>query len=257
MGLDVYLYRRENNVAKGLLEAEYQQYQEDNKLDWGDPKLKEFAESRGLNEYGQIDDGTRIELDSTKHPDNMFKIGYMRSSYNGAGINSILQDAIGKDLYYIFDQGNVQTANGIVSWTDSLQLCKEVTQEFQEYVDQTHGFDVMEIPTNFFSVGSNPEINAPRAAMDAFLEEFNRDNKPFEGGYSNAKGDFFLNSPIEVYALIDGWTSHIKEVPVVYAITKRKHGYDFYFEALEIVQEMIEWVLAQKDPENYYFRWSG
>ena len=57
-----------------------------------------------VGEYGDVNiNSQQIEMDSKLYPEHMFKIGYMRSSYNASGFNSYIREIIGHDLYWVFD----------------------------------------------------------------------------------------------------------------------------------------------------------
>ena len=43
--------------------------------------------------------GDHVSIDSTRHPEHFFKIGYWRSSYNDGGINAVLRQYGLPDLY--------------------------------------------------------------------------------------------------------------------------------------------------------------
>jgi len=106
MGLDVYLYRCADRAKAKALEEQYEtessaiweaitgdrKYEEcsDAEKDEARAQTKALAERLGLGEWGDNPACEKVELPSTKYPDHYFKVGYWRSSYNGAGINSIL-----------------------------------------------------------------------------------------------------------------------------------------------------------------------
>src|SRR5882672_9079589 len=121
MGLDVYLYRYNRTPAEvEKLETKWEKQLDALQIEvFGPGGWEKASESQkdeysrrsdALREVGKLDDdglptGSReqIEIDSTVHPKHMFKIGYLRSSYNDGGINRILQDRIGRDLGDIFN----------------------------------------------------------------------------------------------------------------------------------------------------------
>jgi len=101
---------------------------------------------------------------------------------------------------------------------------------------------------------------------------------PFgDEGYSNRAGHFFLKEGIEAVAFIPGIQRIFREQPCMYVVTRKKKEHvvgnrkitevvdkldrgvdrDWYLKALEIVQETIEYVLKQPDPQNYYLHWSS
>jgi hypothetical protein len=75
--------------------------------------------------------------------------------------------------------------------------------------------------------------------------------------YSSAEGHFYIKDPLEVLAMIPGETDILGKQPCVYMVYREVEKYRWYIEALKIVVETIDHVLAQPDPENYVFHWSG
>ena len=139
----------------------------------------------GLNsEFGEHSSREKIEQDSKKHPEHMFKIGYFRSSYNGGGINSVLDSLGFGGLYWIFD--NKDQYEFAPDWEKSLKRVREVLDKFREFTDS----DI--------------------------------------GKYRVATCDS-----------VDG------------------EQYQWYIDALEVVEETILYVLKQDDSDDYYFHWSG
>jgi hypothetical protein len=76
--------------------------------------------------------------------------------------------------------------------------------------------------------------------------------------YSNWLGEFNLKG-MEVFGFINGVEEHILHGlrPCIYAVFKLEDGYNWYLQALEIIEETIDFVLAQDDPDIYYLHWSG
>jgi hypothetical protein len=133
MGLDVSLYRY-RNLAKTLqLEKEYEnrsaliwkegdgrKYEDipDAEKEANRAALKVVADELGLDEYGSAGDSMReaIELPSATYPDHLFKIGYLRSSYNDGGINRLLDIAVGRDLYWVFGREREGAYHFVPDW---------------------------------------------------------------------------------------------------------------------------------------------
>src|SRR5260370_33018765 len=106
MGLDVYLYRYSDFDKFTALEEEREHGHEsipyeDGKYDEYKARRDEWDREHGF-EPGSDDNlkghtRERIELDSKVHPAHLFKIGYLRSSYNGGGIKHVVRNLIGWD----------------------------------------------------------------------------------------------------------------------------------------------------------------
>ena len=73
--------------------------------------------------------------------------------------------------------------------------------------------------------------------------------------YSNMKGAFFLNKPLKVRGVVSG-KDLIGSQGVYLIYDAEKDFYLWYLQALEIVKETIDWVLQQKNPEEYVLGWS-
>lgn len=104
----------------------------------------------GLDIY-LYDGKNNIEEKSDKHPEHYCNKGYLRSSYNSGGFNSVVGSMIGKDLYYIFDpiENEYNEENEDSSWyveypkehlEEALKRAKEVIYEIKNappYIVQT------------------------------------------------------------------------------------------------------------------------
>lgn len=205
---------------------------------------------------------------STLYPEHMFKVGYLRSSYNDGGINSKLRALLeeNKDLYYIFGHPDKEDYAFVPNWEESLVRAKEVLKEFRKVADA--GFEVHKFSPNIFR-DPNTLPKSPNEAMAIFKAQYAKHIESpsmFGGDYGNRDGDFMMGHPMTVVAVIPGIRESIaaklygKEDidPVTYVITRaNKEKLDWYVQALEIVVETCEYVLAQPDKDQYYFHWSA
>ena len=268
MGLDVYLYKKLEDYEKwDKLEEEYNEKSEAN---WESLEKKyddltdqekdevrkindKLAKEMGLSKWGEHPKGTKeicIEENSKKYPDHYFKIGYFRSSYNNSGINNILRNSIGKDLYSIFKDTDDYILKP--NWNEARKKCVEIINEFTEYITK-NPYRCFALHTFF----EDPRItiNSEKDAIDLVLKEIEKkkESKINFSSYSNFQGEFFLDDPLEVTALITGKHYNSNTVYVVH----RDKGLDWYLKALEIVLETIDYVLSQKDVKKYVLHWSS
>lgn len=233
------------------------------------------AKENALKERLKYDEQeTRVERKSEKHPDHMFEIGYYRSSYNSGGINSVLRRLGCGSLYYVFfgDENPKERYEVIFTkaqWEEALKRAKEILAKLREEQGEKYDVVVQSVRMNPFSNGEH----MPRSEAEArakFLETQKEHGKhnpdvedgEFSYGFSNIVGEFYqrtdeMNSKLRaampgVEKGFDG-----KPFPCTYLVWEREGALDWYVEAMEVVVESIEWVLAQDDPENYYFHWSG
>jgi hypothetical protein len=129
MGLDVYLYHYED-----------------------------FAKVKDSLDGMEEDPGEHINQDSQEFPEHYFKIGYFRSSYNSGGLNSILNDAIKKDLYWIFQTSQDYYVQP--DWKSSRRRAVQVLEEFINWEKRFSNVGISEIPLgriNTQTVGSKQD----------------------------------------------------------------------------------------------------
>ena len=107
----------------------------------------------------------------------------------------------------------------------------------------------------------------------AAIEAKGEKRSPWDsGGYSNISGEFALDEPMRVAAILPGLEDNVIRrvrgeaqtlAPCTYIVYESKNNketdrpHEWYQQALEIVVEMCEWVLAQPDVAMYRLAWSG
>ena len=260
MGLDVYLHELVPSMTLEQIETLSNQQ---NDLEYNIPKWKEIDEILGAAE-------DRIEEPSTKYPEHLFKIGYFRSSYNNSGINRILRERVGEDLYSIFEVDRSSLYRIVPDWTNALKQVNKVISTLKAEIKHSGKFSVHETPDNWrFLFSSPPNINilTQRKALDIFMEQYvtwkeGRKASPFEGnGYGNGYGVFWDKKPLKLRAEIYGYRKSWGEqnnIPITYLIIEGDgKELNWYLEALEIVKETIEYVLSSPHPERFYLTWSS
>ena len=264
MGLDVYLNRYSDHAKAKANEEAYDKYStqlwdfvesltgdaKDKATEDVREKLKVKAAELGLNDWGSdVTYCEKIEKDSVLHPDHYFKIGYFRSSYNGSGINRVLEDLGIPTLYDIFEPNDEYEFQP--NWSKALG----VVEKCIKLMKKDKGYRVETVSANMFAPDDVP--TSPAAAMEIFKDEQkkNSKNKNFLC-YSNKNGEFYLdNDGMKVHGLIPG--KDFMSRPCTFIIYQNQEASKFYLQALEIVKETIQFVLAQEDPQNYYLSWSS
>jgi hypothetical protein len=267
LGLDVYLHRCPNRAYTKSLEdrcktetnaiwqnegKSYDEMTKEERIVLTE-RCASVATALGLDQYGTHPDNQPVEIDSVINPSHMFKIGYFRSSYNEGGINSILRRFGVPDLYEIFQPGDEYEF--APHWEACLERCKKAIAHLQVTMDSDEGqldvyrFSVIPLATR------DPLPTNELEAKDIFVRELKENPSPFRS-YFNYHGNFMLDGH-KVFALIRGTNSFLGETqPCVYVV-REGEGLQWYLDALKIVKETIEYVLAQPDPENYYLHWSA
>ncbi len=216
----------------------------------------------------------RISFPSVRHPEEkLFKIGYFRSSYNDGGINSVVSNAIGgeglHDIFRHLEDDYVFSPE----WDTSLELAIDMRNAYVAHLKKSGSIRVTSInPLSLNNPAVDNKIHSERDALKVFMEQLaekkkeNKKNKGkpdpfgFSEDFSNLHGDFFLGKePMKVRALLHGKAEVGQGVGVyiVYEIPEREPKDDPYVVSLDVVVETCEWVLTQKDPQNYYLHWSG
>jgi len=265
MGLDIYLYKYANEHETLRKEKAYEEYSSaarsgknydsmtQEEKDDISTREKTFAEELGLDKWGNDKNGKEsIELPSAKYPDHYFKIGYFRSSYNDGGINRILGNLGLPDLYKIFNRKDDDEYHFKPDWERALNNTKSVITKLKK----KSNLRCFDISWNEFKNPDECEITDERKAMDVFIKEKN--THADSDGYSNINGHFYIKEPIKVYGLVSGVKKLLfndVKLPCTYYICEGDN--EWYIQALEIVQETIEYVLSQSDKDKYILHWSS
>lgn len=275
MGLDVYLYRitdkqKHANWKKAYLEYESRADKEN---------LDEDAERELRLELGLEPDPDEVYteencrwphlfgkpvpwydcpweqplgIDSTIDPDHMFKIGYFRSSYNESGINYILRDRIGIDLYEIFGASD-DGEDFYPDWTAARARAGEALLDLRRSVEETDGVRVARLylcPEGGVKDGAE--------ALKVFMK-IKRSHEGTDYNFSNRAGHFFFHKPYTLLAILPGKDSFFGSC--CYAVFKTENEertwWGWYITALKIVIETCDYVLASDDPSSFYMSWSG
>ena len=265
MGLDIYLKRcpdwtgelAKEKLDDELTDADWDEAGEYSSLsqeqrDTIRAKQRVRRAGAGLDEFGSSDLIETIEEDSVTDPQHLFKVGYLRSSYNSGGIQSVLHRIGLPGLDYIFGPSDEYHINP--DWQACLERANEVIAKYDAwYHSEYSAFDVAEI--------SN--IDGVRSAEDAlkvFLKErkeYDKQPKAFDA-YSSREGTFYM-SGMQVYGFIRN-TGYGSGMFAVYKRTRTGTlNDDWYYKALLITRETIDYVLAKSPQEqgNYRLAWSS
>lgn len=278
MGLDVYLYSEPADTRESEI-TKCQQYQDGSKEIWAlYPEYKQMSDKQKdearekekalASELGLDNDGCsklkeRVDLDSAKYPEHMFKIGYFRSSYNGAGTNSVLKKIGIPELQTLFEIGDEYDV--IPDWNKAWENVKVAIEQFKKFMESEESqYEV--VVQNFFNYIDSKETS-PEKTMEIFMEHLNRrkDNKANLDNYSNREGLFYLKGQtIKMFRLIAkppimaGMGESIEAHMIVDSKTEDGGStYEWYLQALEVVQETCEYVLKSGHVEDFSMHWSG
>ena len=187
-----------------------------------------------------------IEEKSDKYPDNYNHKGYLRSSYNDSGYNRVVSNTIGKDLYYIFNPIFSESNNEsyeIEPKKEELEKCLINAQEVLKELKSSREFGVINVSKNMFApIMKNPP---EKITNENVIKIVNEEYEKHKGSsYSNIKGDFFLDTPLEVVALIPG--KDFLNRDTVFVV--HKMSLEYYIQETEIAIEFIEKALTLEQP---------
>jgi len=211
-------------------------------------ELKEKLE-RDLDSNSLVE---RISISSKKYPSHLFKIGYFRSSYNSQGINNILSMLGLATLYEIFE---VRGEDYIIfpNWEDSKKKVNNCRKQLEE-LTSAFPFSLTTLPITF------EENLTPDVVFDEFkkrLESFRRKEPSLTRmtSYLTRRGFFhFDNRPLKVRSIQFGKTMGMETCFVIFQVDPKE--YKWYVQALEIVEETIDYVL-ERDKKKFFLLWSA
>ena len=267
MGLDVYLYKCQNRTEADRIEREYEtasdamwEFEGRNGREYDQlteaekqqvrSNLESLRERMGMDAFGTHPSREKIEMDSAKYPTHLFKIGYFRSSYNEGGFDSVMGRIGLPNLYELFGTAP-DSEDGAPDWESALKETDKALALYSAILGTPDGkYDVFAVGTTFSGMGAQNEAQALKVFKRNL--EASAQSKTGWNEYTNRDGEFFLNGK-QIFALIEGEQYGRPCIYAVYATDDR----EWYRQALEIVKETIEYVLAQPDKQDYYLSWSG
>jgi hypothetical protein len=263
MGLDIYLKKCPDlaaaNAAEQARDEEiealweevggYNKATEAQRAEIG-VKADEIAKKHGCTGYfGDHASITAIDAKaSTIDPEHMFKIGYFRSSYNGGGINHVLENIGLPTLHEIFQPNDQYEFKP--DWDAALARCNGAIAGYEAHLASPMG------KYSAMFVDAINQVSNERDALEIFAKEVAREHAPDFRSYSNGQGTFYRDG-IKAVGFMPGRS--IINTPGMYVVYEKEvHGKpDWYLTALKIVRETIEHVIAQPDSQHFYLTWSG
>ena len=211
------------------------------------PLLRKLSDHLNLNPWGR---GKReqIIMDSLKYPDHSYSIGRFMNGQGPKDLGKVLSDLKIGSLEWIFNYNFEEGIEYRPNWVLALERVKESLS----LLNATPYYRNERIK---FSADLKGPLNSSEV-MEIFYQELNKyPSLSEETNYKNSKGDFYFQKPLEISAIIPSSSSNASTgATESYLHIIYKEDSIFYKEALEIVQETCEWVLSQKDPENYWLQ---
>lgn len=279
MGLDVSLYHCTNikkfeeleKIEETLRDAVWESIPGDWK-DWTDEQKDSCNQqcadiSRATTDKLIVDDAllTPICEDSKLDPEHIFKLGYFRSSYNDGGINSHLFDRGFNTLYDIFPNCENDGYYIEADWENALKETQSIIKAYGDYLENDPTAKVYASVEYFRlpSLSREEELNrseglSRKRAMDVYREKLKEiKESPWLSthcqAFSDKIGVWFPNG-LKLYGILL-FSNGIVYIHDGGGVIEGKE--DFYLTALKIVEETIQFVLDQEDPQHYYLGWSG
>jgi hypothetical protein len=206
MGLDVYLYTREQAEQNATYSAAWDRYY---KL--GDDVTEEVkaaikAEAEAVPAYSHQQD-----VPSEKHPKHLFNRRYLRSSYNGSGFNRAVPDFLADEdtsLYDIFrplfdvagepdgDLGDLDAAH-----IPALQGCRKRAADIAERLTSCNPLRVEALHGPILGTADHLWNELPTEEQVLAWYRQCRPEDKGSGGYSSAKGTVFGGDGLSVLAI--------------------------------------------------------
>lgn len=212
--------------------------------------------------------GTHIEgVKDTVYPDHLFSPTYLRSSYNEGGINHILAEFCGTDLYGIFEYTDEKqvVVDPDPEYPDEEQTVfipnwDEARKRTQAALDKLKAIDA---PFRATFISAHPRADedvtsTKESALKRFNDAYERnkgDKGPFRS-FSNSYGTFDLDG-WSVYAVmpgVDGENIFARGRPGAWIVYKMQNDVlQSYVESLEITLRFID----KGQHEDLAVIWSG
>lgn len=259
MGLDIYLYHYD--VEPSIVIENERAFEAACEKNWKkmgkyesltqEQKDKVNAQNDLLKEKFGIDDYTdkrshKIEQDSTKYPDHLFKIGYFRSSYNGGGFNRVVPNLGLSSLNDIFSAPDEYMFTP--DWEKAKENALQTARDIREVIQKGHNLRCAFVSANIFGA---PRRVEEEKAIAMVQEQLSKTHDPEWSSFSNQDGEFFLNGMTILAAIPGIGVLNQQGVNLIF----RDDSLDWYAKACEIIGETCDYVLT--NPGHYNLHWSG
>jgi hypothetical protein len=237
-------------------------------LDSDEEEEKLDKERKALKEKFGIGDGNthtsvqRIYRDSETEPHHFFKLGYLASTWSKDSFNAVMQAFDIPDLFDIFQIPREHPLPPVVmvDWDAAHQRCQEAFVAFERHMTGPYAkYGVYEVST-----GKSDGVGTARAAMETFNREVLKSNVRAEGGKPQrtedrweGNGGVFSANPMPVVAVItrNPPTQYPGIMgPGFFVVQECDPNYKhWYYTALEIIKENIDWVRERPNKQDFHF----
>jgi hypothetical protein len=264
MGLDIYLYTRQQQDADAVCDKAHSDYWEE----WGDKP--DSPEKTAAHEAIPAYEGS-TDVPSEHYPNHLFNRRYLRSSYNAGGFNRAVPDIVGEDhgLYWIFKPiiGHNAEPYETELTTSHLSSLEDVKKRALQVADEIRQSNPLRTETATGMIGSaehmwqelpdeNQVLEWYRSEKAGHIDKLNPWGRD-DYSYSNAKGTVLgFNKGVEVLAVTLGKSFMGPAAVFVYRLGDEAK--ESYVQSAEIVAEFCDEAvdLINKDG-SCFMHWSG
>lgn len=273
MGLDIYTYTKVAQEASDAHDARWNMDSDSDEsnnpfgkpyVQWSEDEKRQYRDESSALPGHQ-------DVPSKDYPGNINNRRYLRSSYNAGGFNRVVPEVTGRnDLDYygilssLMDGGDdeylikVDDPSKVVEARKKALECVDVLSALQEgYVYRVDSIRAQSLRPQDTD-GPMSDGQALRIFHEQRQQHEDRQaesKNPFGGAWGGALGDFWLDKPLEVAALMPG--VDILGAPCVHAIYRTKL-HESYLESAKVLVEFCDELLDLiKQDGCAYIHWSG
>lgn len=199
MGLDVYLYTKQQAEANDAYDKAWEDYEARDFAD--DAERKAFEDAMPKYE-------TYTSVPSERYPDHLFGRRYLRSSYNGGGFENAVPEMTGEPhgLSWIFEPVRLDGQYDVEFTEASIPALEEAKARALQVAQEIRDCDPLRTATASGMIGALDHLWNALPTEDQVLAWYRDEQKRMAGrdeeyAYSNAKGDVFgFTKGLEVLA---------------------------------------------------------
>jgi hypothetical protein len=263
MGLDVYLYSREQAEANDAHEKAWEAWYEQ----WGerpDSPEKETAR-KALPEYVSAEGKP-----SEAHPDHLFNRRYLRSSYNSSGFNRAVPDMVSRehDLHWIFEPVKLEDQYEMELTEASIPALQVARKRALQVASEIRACDPLRVSDEMSTVGEAAHMWHQLPTDDQVLDWYRAEKEKHTGkpnpwggddySYSSAKGAILgFTKGMEVLAITMG-QNVLKQPCAMFVYRVSDEVKEDYAISAEITAEFCEEAIALiREDGSATLHWSG
>jgi len=258
MGLDIYLYTRDQHLANERHDEASEAFY--SREDWPSEGERRAA----LDALPPYVGYTKVP--SEKHPDHLFDRRYLRSSYNGSGFDRAVPEMVGEEhgLDWIFEPVRSEDDYETVLTESCIWSLGKAKERALQVVEELRGCDPLRTLAGSALFGPPEHMWSQPPTQEQVLDWY-RSEKEKNGqrddtwgeGYSNAKGTVLgFTKGLEVLAVTLG--RDVLGRPAAVVVFRANEQRDYLVQSAEIVAEFCDEAISLiKADGKCYMHWSG